>query len=354
MASTEIRISPLLTLLGKYTVLDYDNNDATLCEVYPNGTFTDMTSNQAIVAGELSKPHHKHLMVEAVKEASQLALDGFQGVKGRDVASVAVDIVTIKLGLTILPLLKRTGLVNFQLSLAASISLDKLLAHGRSAVALYDHYGIPRSRVCLKIPSTLEGIQACGRLEEEGINTLATMCFSVEQALAAAQAKARYVAVYVNPLKVHFVPGTHQEMGLHGLPGYEVLRVAQKTLKQRGWDGKTKMMAASIVTLSEALSLAGLDHWTLSPTVLALLTSTPLTPEIEASITQSLSLYAEAQPTSIGCDLKTEEGRKTLVDALMRDDVKELMRSATEIFGDFETQLYEVAKQKLNAVTEGH
>ncbi|SGZ29742.1 BQ5605_C050g12494 [Microbotryum silenes-dioicae] len=244
MATQQTGLSPLLALMNERTVLDYDNNDATLCEIYPKGTFTDMTSNQAIVAGELSKPHHQHLMLEAVKEASQLVLDGFEGVKRRDVASVAVDIVTIKLALPILPLLKPTGLVHCQLSLGASSSLENLLHQGRSVISLYEHYAIPRSRVCLKIPSTLQGIQACGVLEEEGVNTLATMCFSIEQVLAAAKVGARYVAVYVNPLEVHFVPGIHRELGLHGLPGYEVLRVAQKTLKMRGWDAKTKMMAA--------------------------------------------------------------------------------------------------------------
>ncbi|SCZ94031.1 BZ3500_MvSof-1268-A1-R1_Chr6-1g08376 [Microbotryum saponariae] len=315
MAIQQTSLWPLLALMNEHTVLDYDNNDATLCEVHPKGTFTDMTSNQvsgegvqgsagledelikAIVAEELFKPHHQHLMLEAVNEASQLVLDGFEGVKGRDVASVAVDIVTIKLALPILPLLKPTGLVHCQLSLgASSSSLENLLHHAfdPSSRSNEEHYAIP--------------------------------------------SRAR-------------------SWGLHGLPGYEVLRVAQKTLKMRGWDAKTKMMAAreeGIVILSEALSLAGLDHSTLSPAVLALLSSTPLTPEIEACITQSLSLYAQAEPTSLECDPNTEKGRQTLADALEREDVKELMRSATEIFGDFKMGLFELAKEKLKAVAEGH
>lgn len=65
----------------------------------------------------------------------------------------------------------------------------------------------PSSRVCIKIPSTFEGIQACRVLEEDGICTLATTLFSMEQAALAADARCSYIAPYVNELPVHFVPG---------------------------------------------------------------------------------------------------------------------------------------------------
>lgn len=38
------------------------------------------------------KEHHAHILPEAVKEAQQLTEQGVEGAKGRDVASVAVDI----------------------------------------------------------------------------------------------------------------------------------------------------------------------------------------------------------------------------------------------------------------------
>lgn len=62
-------------------------------------------------------------------------------------------------------------------------------------------------RVCIKIPSTFEGLSACQTLETEGIATLATTLFTIEQARMAAQSGCHYIAPYVNELKVHFEPG---------------------------------------------------------------------------------------------------------------------------------------------------
>lgn len=67
--------------------------------------------------------------------------------------------------------------------------------------------GFDIKRVCIKIPSTWEGIAACRILEEKGIATLATTMFCMEQAALAADARCTYIAPYVNELKVHFVPG---------------------------------------------------------------------------------------------------------------------------------------------------
>jgi transaldolase len=63
------------------------------------------------------------------------------------------------------------------------------------------------SRVCVKVPSTWEGFQACRELEQRGIKTLATTLFCMEQTVLAGDAKCTYIASYVNELKVHFDPG---------------------------------------------------------------------------------------------------------------------------------------------------
>lgn len=59
-------------------------------------------------------------------------------------------------------------------------------------------------RVCIKIPSTWEGMQACRELEKRGIATLATAMFCMEQAALAGEVGCTYIAPYVNELKVHF------------------------------------------------------------------------------------------------------------------------------------------------------
>ena len=62
-------------------------------------------------------------------------------------------------------------------------------------------------RVCIKIPSTWEGLQACRVLQSSGITTLATTLFTFEQFALASEVGCHYIAPYVNELKVHFVPG---------------------------------------------------------------------------------------------------------------------------------------------------
>lgn len=74
-----------------------------------------------------------------------------------------------------------------------------ILTHFRHVAPDFD-----TKRVCIKIPATWEGLQACRVLEEHGIATLATTMFCMEQAVLAARAGCTYIAPYVNELRVHF------------------------------------------------------------------------------------------------------------------------------------------------------
>jgi transaldolase len=75
------------------------------------------------------------------------------------------------------------------------------------------------SRICIKIPSTWEGMLACRTLQLAGVHTLATTLFSMPQAILAAEVGCTYVAPYVNQLKVHFEPGS-----VSSSPQFESLR----------------------------------------------------------------------------------------------------------------------------------
>lgn len=79
--------------------------------------------------------------------------------------------------------------------------LPGFLAHFRHVAPDFD-----TKRVCIKIPATWEGLQACRVLEERGIATLATIMFCMEQAVLAAHAGCTFIAPYVNELRVHFDP----------------------------------------------------------------------------------------------------------------------------------------------------
>ena len=62
-------------------------------------------------------------------------------------------------------------------------------------------------RICIKIPSTWEGLQACRILEKEGIFALATTLFTIEQAALAGEVGCRYVAPYVHELRAQTEDG---------------------------------------------------------------------------------------------------------------------------------------------------
>ncbi|KAK4053561.1 hypothetical protein OIV83_001729 [Microbotryomycetes sp. JL201] len=356
MGSMPEGTTTLLDALQRTTRVDYDGNDANLVKLFAPHTFTDMTSNQAIVYGELAKEHHKDILAQSCLQAQLLVEQGQPGAKNRDIAAVAVDLAGITLATRILPFLKPHGLVHAQTSVAAANSVDQTVAHGLALVHLFELCGVPKDRVCLKVPATVAGLQACARLEREGINTLATIVFTIEQALAGASANCRYVAAYVNPLHVHFKPGSHIELGLHGLPGWNVLTVAQQTFTKRQVS-RTQMMAASLVTVTEAASLAGLSCSTISPALLALCQSTPLTPQLEAQIKESQKRYSSAEPASdsLDCNVESDVGVTTVRNAIENDErVKALVKEALDIFGQFEMDLMAMARDCLSKIGEGH
>lgn len=85
---------------------------------------------------------------------------------------------------------------------------ELMLLPGITQLFRYLEPGFDTSRVCIKIPSTWEGMIACRSLELAGVRTLATTLFTFAQAVLAAEVGCTYVAPYVNQLKVHFEPGS--------------------------------------------------------------------------------------------------------------------------------------------------
>lgn len=63
------------------------------------------------------------------------------------------------------------------------------------------------SRVCIKVPSTWEGLQACRALQATGITTLATTLFTLAQAVVAGEVGCHYIAPYLNELRVQTEEG---------------------------------------------------------------------------------------------------------------------------------------------------
>lgn len=144
------------------------------------------------------------------------------------------------------------------------------------------------SRVCIKIPATWEGLQACRELERRhSIATLATIVFSMEQVALAVDAGCRYIAPYVNELRVHFDAtytdankdraalfcGAAQRYCDEAASSASAAEPAHGSLNLQT---QTQVMAASLTSVEEVMRLAGaVKHITVSPPLLTELEATP-------------------------------------------------------------------------------
>lgn len=92
------------------------------------------------------------------------------------------------------------GRVLVQTSPSEAYNLQKTLEHARLYDREFQRIGISRSRYCIKILATGPGLNAAKILNEEGVPTLGTGIFSVEQAIASSQARCLYISPYYNGL----------------------------------------------------------------------------------------------------------------------------------------------------------
>ncbi|KAJ9302676.1 hypothetical protein DTO271G3_50 [Paecilomyces variotii] len=262
-----------LEVLRESTIVDCDTMDE---EVVKNfGKFQDCTSNQAIAYGELSKPKHADLIRASVKAAKDLTNSGHT--PGISLAELTIEVAMVQLALEIAPHL--SGRVHIQTNPYYSYSTEKTILNAKRIVRifLYLSPNFDTSRICIKIPSTWEGLMACRALELDGIPTLATTLFALCQAALAAEVGCTYIAPYVNQLKVHFQPGFVDPAKLLSFcvsvqRYYKAIAVT-----------KTKVLPASLTSTDEIFALKGVDHITIAPGLLEQLASpgsVPTTPSL--------------------------------------------------------------------------
>ncbi|KAI1324655.1 transaldolase [Xylariaceae sp. FL0255] len=266
--TTNAASKTLLDALRESSSIDCDTLDVDVAKGL--GPFVDCTSNQAIAYNELSRVNGEKKLVHQrlIKDAIFYATSHNSAYGGMNRWELAVEVMMIKLALRIVPYV--TGYSHVQTNPNYAYSKQKTVENGRRIVALFQDldpsYDI--KRVCIKIPATWEGMQACRELEEQGIATLATTMFCMEQAALAAHVGCTYIAPYVNELKVHFDPKYVDEHKAFGFCGDTVRYYAHI-------GSKTRVLPASLVSIHEVMKLAGVHHITVSPPLLAELAETP-------------------------------------------------------------------------------
>lgn len=248
-------------------------------------------------------------------------------------------------------------------------------------------------QVCIKVPSTLEGLRACKILgAEHGIHALGTMVLSVEQGIAAGEeAKCLNTSPYCNPLEVHFTPAAHVNYAdpVEMMPGMRMTAQIQRQFKRRGV--QTKVLAARCVPrvsplvrhegetdaqpdyargdgLAEVRAprnrwledrralISGVDRATLGVPMLELMASTPSSPKFAALREKAIASYDasfvadDEIPTETKFPL--EEPATALKNALARPDVAEGMKNALRRFTEAENELLVLAENALRAVQQ--
>jgi transaldolase len=139
-----------------------------------------------------------------------------------------------------------------------AIDTEGMLTEARRLASLSEH-------MVVKIPTTLDGLQAMKTLADEGIAVNATLCFSVSQALLIAKTGAAYVSPFVGRLDDISEDG----MGL----------IENIITVYENYDFATQVLVASIRNPLHVVdaALMGADVATIPPGVIRKLVMHPLT-----------------------------------------------------------------------------
>ncbi|KAI1764687.1 putative transaldolase [Hypoxylon sp. FL1150] len=261
----------LLNVLRSRSAVDCDTLSTEVPEKF--GPFVDCTSNQAIAYHELIRldADGNQIHAQLIQDAIEFASSKKSAYPNVSAAELAVDVMMVKLALKIVPYLK--GYSHIQTNPKYSYNKQKTVENGKRIVAIFKTLdpAYDTRRVCIKVPSTWEGMQACHELEALGIATLATTMFCMEQAALAAHVSCTYIAPYINELRVHF-----DENYVDEHKAFDFCGAAQRYYEKTG--SKTQVLPASLTSIQEVMKLAGAHHITIAPHLLTKLAETPANP----------------------------------------------------------------------------
>lgn len=140
----------------------------------------------------------------------------------------------------------------------ASMDFEGMKAEGQVLAAIHPN-------VTVKLPMTWDGLKACRFFADNGVKTNVTLCFSVNQAVLAAKARASFVSPFIGRLDDQVVDGMDL---IHDIvEAYTAI------------DAKTNILGASIRTPLHVkqCAIAGIQAITIPPALFLKLIEHPLT-----------------------------------------------------------------------------
>ena len=245
-----------LEQLKHVTKVVADTGDfATLKEFAPQ----DATTNPSLILKAAQMPEYRPLLDEAI------ANNRNSGLSGKAQLNRIVDDLLVAFGGEILKIVP--GRVSTETDANLSFDTEGLVNKAHRFIELYQKKGIGRERILIKIATTWEGVRAAEILQKEGINCNMTLLFSLAQAVACAEAKAKLISPFVGRILDWYKAKTGKDYAAAEDPGVVSVREIYTYYKKYGH--ATEVMGASFRNVGEILELAGCDLLTISPALLA-------------------------------------------------------------------------------------
>lgn len=226
---------------------------------------------------------------------------------GGQSANDVLDQLTVRIGTELTKIVP--GDVSTEVDARLSFDTPALIARARHLIDLYEQQGVGKDRILIKLAATWEGIQAAKVLEKEGIRCNLTLVFSLEQAVACAQAGAYLISPFVGRITDWYKKAQGVDnFAIADDPGVASVKRIYQHFKAHGY--KTVIMGASFRSAAQVEALAGCDRLTVSPQLLGELAADEghlerqLTPseghETEDQVTEADYRWALAENTMAG------------------------------------------------------
>lgn len=219
----------------------------------------DATTNPTLILKAAQMAEYKFVIDKAIAEGRQSRGSGEQLL--RDIYHRVLALFGVEI-LKIIP-----GRVSTETDAHRAFDVAGLIEEAHQFIELYQKYGIPRERILIKIASTWEGIRAAERLQKDGINCNMTLLFSLPQAVACVEARAKLISPFVGRILDWHKKSTGKDYAPAEDPGVHSVREIYAYYKK--FDHPTEVMGASFRNAGEILELAGCDLLTISPQLLA-------------------------------------------------------------------------------------
>jgi transaldolase len=268
-----------LEQLKQFTIVVADSGDfATLKQYAPR----DGTTNPSLILKAAQMPEYQWLVDKVITDNRKSGLTG-NALLGR-----TLDDLMVSFGLEILKIVP--GRVSTETDANMSFDTEALVAKGRHFIEMYQQRGIGRERILIKIACSWEGIRASEILQRDGINCNMTLLFSLAQAVACAEAKAKLISPFVGRILDWFKKSAGKDFAPAEDPG--VLSVKEIYAYYKKFGHPTEVMGASFRNKGEIVELAGCDLLTISPQLLGELKadSTPIERKLSPAIAKESNI----------------------------------------------------------------